>query len=82
MACKACHKPKLVKVQFEIGERYIINGHEYILAQVEGVFDPSCGAMISRWALICLMSGNRWNEPCTDITDVFRDSEQSTIRAK
>ena len=50
MPCKACHKPK-VQV-FNVGEIYSLDrdGDQYIVANVDG----------TRYALICLNTGNRW----------------------
>ncbi len=50
MACKACHKSKVLFVQ---GRRYSNNGEEYLCARV--------GKKL--YALVGLTHGNRWNEP-------------------
>lgn len=58
MACKHCHKPKLIVEQ---GRRYRNGGDEYILARVD----------TGRFALICLKSGNRFEHPTEDIAAAF-----------
>lgn len=61
MPCKHCHKPKVKKRLFNVGNKYRNSYGTYICAY----FDSGNKNTDTRYILVNMISGNRWTSPKT-----------------